>query len=146
MTQHLISLLDDGAASEYDCELVGVGRLIDGRYAMLLLLAGQQFGYWGATANQWARADWLRAATQCSFLVGSTAATQSSGHGWTDQWQRHDSSSLGWATVWLVMCNGKPVCMGRLINGGDTMLFLGMINQVEGRDTTLLLLAGQQFG
>jgi hypothetical protein len=36
--------------------------------------------------------------------------------------------------------------MGRLINGGDTMLFLGMINQVEGRDTTLLLLAGQQFG
>jgi hypothetical protein len=49
--------------------------------------------------------------------------------------------------------------MGGLINGGDTMLFLGMIDGsnttlllagvgglINGRDTTLLLLAGRQFG
>jgi hypothetical protein len=49
--------------------------------------------------------------------------------------------------------------MGGLINGGDTMLFLGMIDGsdttlllvgvgglIDGRDTTLLLLAGRQFG
>jgi hypothetical protein len=32
--------LDDGAASTYNCKLAGVGRLIDSRVAMLLLLAG----------------------------------------------------------------------------------------------------------
>jgi hypothetical protein len=49
--------------------------------------------------------------------------------------------------------------MGGLINGSDTMLFLGMIDGgnttlllagmgglINGRDTTLLLLAGQRFG
>ncbi len=49
--------------------------------------------------------------------------------------------------------------MGRLINGGNTMLFLGMIDGgdttlllvdagglINGRDTTLLLLAGRRFG
>jgi hypothetical protein len=49
--------------------------------------------------------------------------------------------------------------MGRLINGSNMMLFLGMINGgntalllagagglIKGRDTTLLLLAGQRFG
>jgi hypothetical protein len=79
----------------------------------------------------------------------------SSGHGWTDQWQRHDSSSLGWLTVWLVTCNGESVCMGGLIDSGNIMLFLGMIDGgnttlllagmgglLEGRDKTLLLLAG----
>ncbi len=83
----------------------------------------------------------------------------SSGHGWTNQRQWHDSSSLGWPTVWLVTCNGKSVCTGRLINGGNTMLFLGMIHGgdttlllagmgglIDGRDTMLLLSAGWQFG
>ncbi len=49
--------------------------------------------------------------------------------------------------------------MGRLIDDGDRMLFLGMIDGgdttlllagtgglINGRDTTLLLLAGQWFG
>jgi hypothetical protein len=35
------------------------------------------------------------------------------------------------------MCNGKLACEGRLIDGGKTMLFLGMI---DGGNTTLLLL------
>jgi hypothetical protein len=35
-----LSPLDDGAASTYDCELGGAGRLINGRDATLLLLAG----------------------------------------------------------------------------------------------------------
>jgi arginine repressor len=38
--------------------------------------------------------------------------------------------------VWLLTCNGKSACAGRLIDGGNTMLFLGMIN---GSNTTLLL-------
>jgi hypothetical protein len=33
------------------------------------------------------------------------------------------------------MCNGKSVCVGGLINGGNMMLFLCMI---DGGDTTLL--------
>jgi hypothetical protein len=66
---------------------------------------------------------------------------------------------LSAGTVWLVTCNGKSACVGRLINGGNTMLFLGMINGgdtmllllgtgglINGRDTTLLLLAGRRFG
>jgi hypothetical protein len=64
----------------------------------------------------------------------------SSGHGWTDRWQRHDASSVGWSTVWLVMCDGKSAGVGGLINGGDTMLFLGMI---DGGNMTLLHSAGQ---
>ncbi len=39
--------------------------------------------------------------------------------------------------VWLVMCDSKLACKGGPINGGKTMLFLGMI---KGGDTTLLLL------
>ncbi len=83
----------------------------------------------------------------------------SSGRGWTDQWQRHDSSSLGWSTVQLVTCDGKSACTGGPIDGGNTMLFLGMIDGgnttlllagagglIDSRDTTLLLLAGQWFG
>ncbi len=70
----------------------------------------------------------------------------SSGRKWTDQCQRHNSSSLGWSTVWLVTCNSKSACVGGLIDSGDTTLFLGMIDQINGRDTTLLLLAGQRFG
>jgi hypothetical protein len=79
----------------------------------------------------------------------------SSGHGWTDQRQRHDSSSLGWSMVWLVTCNSKSACVGKLIDGGDMILFLGMIKGsntmlllagagglIGGRDATLLLLAG----
>jgi hypothetical protein len=57
--------------------------------------------------------------------------------------------------VWLVMCNGKSTGMGGLIDGGDTILFLGMINGgntklllvgvgglIDSRDTMLLLSAG----
>jgi hypothetical protein len=79
----------------------------------------------------------------------------SSGHGWTDQRQRHDAPSLGCFMVWLVTCNDSSACVGRLINGGNTMLFLGIIDGgdttlllagvgglINGRDTTLLLSAG----
>jgi hypothetical protein len=48
--------------------------------------------------------------------------------------------------VWLVTCNGETACVGGLIDGGNTMLFLGMIDQINGRDMTLLLSAGQRFG
>ncbi len=58
---------------------------------------------------------------------------------WTDQRRRHGASSLGWTMAWLVTCNGKSACMGRLIYGGDMMLFLG---NIDGGDTTLLHLAG----
>ena len=57
--------------------------------------------------------------------------------------------------VRLVTCDGKSAGMGGLINGGNTMLFLGMIDGgkttlllagmgglMNGRDTMLLLLAG----
>jgi hypothetical protein len=37
--------------------LAGAGGLIDGRDTMLLLLAGQRFGYLCATVNQHAQAD-----------------------------------------------------------------------------------------
>ncbi len=83
----------------------------------------------------------------------------SSVRGWTDQWQSHDTSSLGWLTVWLVTCGGESSCEGGLIDGSKTLLFLGMINggnttlllavaggMIDGRDTALLLSAGQQFG
>jgi hypothetical protein len=53
------------------------------------------------------------------------------------------------------MCDGKSACAGRLIDGGNTMIFLGMINGgnttlllagadglIDGGDTALLLLAG----
>ncbi len=40
----LISWLDNGAASAYECKLAGMERLIDGRDTMLLLMAGQRFG------------------------------------------------------------------------------------------------------
>ncbi len=49
------------------------------------------------------------------------------------------SSSLGWSTVWLVRCNGKSAGVGRLNDGRDTMLILGMIN---GGNKMLLHLAG----
>jgi hypothetical protein len=61
--------------------------------------------------------------------------------------------------VWLDTCNGKSACAGRLINGGNGVLFLGMINGsnttlllagmgglIKGRDMMLLLSAGQRFG
>ncbi len=38
--------------------------------------------------------------------------------------------------VQLLRCNGKSVGVGGLINGDETMLFLGMI---DGGNTTLLL-------
>ncbi len=66
-------------------------------------------------------------------------STTSSGRRWTDQGQRHDASSLGWSTVWLLTCDGKSACAGGLIDGGNMMLFLGMI---DGGNTTLLPLAG----
>jgi hypothetical protein len=51
-----------------------------------------------------------------------------------------DASSLGWSTVRLLMCNCKSACAGGLIDGGNTMLFLGMI---DSGNTMLLHLAGQ---
>jgi hypothetical protein len=58
-------------------------------------------------------------------------------------------------TVRLLTCDGKSACAGGLIDGGNTMLFLGMINGgkkalllagadglIDSRDTALLLLAG----
>ncbi len=78
---------------------------------------------------------------------------------WTDQWQRHDASSLGWLTVQLLRCNDKSAGAGRLINDNETMLFLGMIDGgntmlllvcvdglINGRVTMLLLLADQRLG
>jgi hypothetical protein len=78
---------------------------------------------------------------------------------WTDQRQRHDASSLGWLTVQLLSCNGKSAGVGGLIDEDNTMLFLRMIDGgdtmlllacadglINGRVTTLLLLADQQFG
>ncbi len=60
--------------------------------------------------------------------------------------------------IWLLRCDGKSAGMGRLIDGSDTMLFLGVIDGrnmklllagavglINGRDTTLLLLAGRRF-
>jgi hypothetical protein len=57
------------------------------------------------------------------------------------------------------MCNGKPACVGGLINGSNKMLFLGMIDGgnttlllagadglIDGGDTALLLSAGRRFG
>jgi hypothetical protein len=38
--------------------------------------------------------------------------------------------------VWLLTCDGKSACAGGLIDGGNTMLFFGMI---KGSNTTLLL-------
>jgi hypothetical protein len=40
-------------------------------------------------------------------------------------------------------CDGEPAGVGALIDGGNRMLFLGMIN---GGNTTLLHLDGQWFG
>jgi hypothetical protein len=61
--------------------------------------------------------------------------------------------------IWLLRCDGKSAGTGGLINGGNTMLFYGMIDGsntmvllagagglINGRDTTLLLSAGQRFG
>ncbi len=83
----------------------------------------------------------------------------STGHGWNDWGQRQGASSLSWLTVWLLTCNGESACAGRLIDGGNTMLFLGMIDGgnttlllagvdglINSGDTALLLLAGQRFG
>jgi hypothetical protein len=57
------------------------------------------------------------------------------------------------------MFDGESACRGGLIDGSNTMLFLGMINGgnttlllaganglINGGDTALLLLAGQRFG
>ena len=79
--------------------------------------------------------------------------------GWTDRWQRHDASSLGWSTVQLLRCDGKTAGADGLIDRNKTMLFLGMINGgnttlllacagglINGRVTMLLLLADQRFG
>ncbi len=90
------------------------------------------------------RTDWLQWHNSFSWYDPRRQHNAtSSGRRWTDNWQRRDSSSLGWLTVWLVTCNGKSACAGGLINGGDTMLFLGMI---DGGNTMLLLVgAGGQI-
>jgi hypothetical protein len=48
------------------------------------------------------------------------------------------SSSLGWSAVWLVRCDGESAGAGGLIDGGNTMFFLGTIN---GGNTMLLHMA-----
>jgi hypothetical protein len=76
----------------------------------------------------------------------------------TDQRQRRDASSLGWSTVQLLRCDGISAGAGGLIDGDETMLFLRMIDGgntalllacagvlINGRVTTLLLLADQRF-
>jgi hypothetical protein len=60
--------------------------------------------------------------------------------------------------VWLLTCDGESVCAGGLIDGGNTVLFLSTIDGgdttlllagadvlIGGRDTALLLSAGQWF-
>jgi hypothetical protein len=60
--------------------------------------------------------------------------------------------------VWLLTCDGKSACIGKLIDGSNTMLFLGMINGgntmlllvgadglINGGDMALLLSAGRRF-
>jgi hypothetical protein len=62
-------------------------------------------------------------------------------------------------STWLLRCDGKSAGTGGLINGSNTMIFLGMINDsntmlllagtgglINGRDMTFLLLAGPRFG
>jgi hypothetical protein len=57
--------------------------------------------------------------------------------------------------VWLLTCDDESAWAGRLIDSGDRMLFLGMIDGgntmlllvgagglIDGRDMALLLLAG----
>jgi hypothetical protein len=105
------------------------GGMIDGRDTALLLSAGERLGCLRAMANQ--RASWYDRRQQHNAT--------SSGRGWTDQRRRHGTSSLGWSTVWLVTCNSESACMGGLIDGGNTMLFLG---KIDGGDTTQLHLAG----
>ncbi len=93
------------------------------------------------------------------MINGGLHNTTPTGRGWTDQWQRHGASSLGWSTVCLLTCDGKSACMGRLINSGNMMLFLGMIDGgnailllagmdvlIDGGDMPLLLSAGRWFG
>ncbi len=41
--------------------------------------------------------------------------------------------------VWLVTCNSKSACIGGMIDGNDTMLFLG---EIHGGDTMLFHSAG----
>ncbi len=78
---------------------------------------------------------------------------------WTDQQQRRDASSLGWSTVQLLRCDGKSAGAGGLIDGDETMLFLGMIHGgnttlflacvgglIKGRVKMLLLLADRRLG
>ncbi len=87
------------------------------------------------------RTDWRRQHDDFSWYDWRRQYNAtSSRRGWTDQWWRHGASSLGWSTVWLVTCDGESACMGGLINGSDTMLFLG---KIDGSDTMLLHLAGR---
>ena len=66
-----------------------------------------------------------------------------------------DASSLGWLTIRLLRCDGESAGVGGLIDGSETMLFLGMIDggittllllvaggMIDSRDTALLLSAG----
>ncbi len=106
------------------------------------------------------RTDWRRWNNVFSRIDGRRQHdTTFSVRGWTDQRQSHDASSLGWSTVWLVTCDGESACESGLIHSSKTMLFLGMIDggnttlllpvvgvMIDGRVTTLLLLAGPQFG
>jgi hypothetical protein len=95
-----------------DGKSAGAGRLIDGGNTMLFL--GMIDG-------------------------GNTMLLHSAGRWWEETLaMRLVSSSFGWSMVWLVRCNSESTGTGGLINGGDTMLFLGMI---DSGNTTLLHLA-----
>ncbi len=73
-------------------------------------------------------------------VIDGGNTTTSSGRGWTDRRRRHGASSLSWSMIWLVTCDGESACMGGLIDGGNTMLFL---DKIDGGDKMLLHLAGQ---
>ncbi len=121
------------------------GEMIDGRDTALLLSAGwRSAAYVRQQISVHGRTDWRRQHDAFSWYDWRRQHNAtSSGCGWTDQRQRHSASSLGWLTVGLVMCNGESACTGGLIDGGNTMLFLG---KIDGGDTTQLHLAGWWWG
>ncbi len=86
-------------------------------------ISGRGWADWRQQNNAFSWNDWRRQHNATSSM-----------RRWTDQQQSHDASSLGWSMVGLVTCDGESACKGGLINGGKTMLILGMI---DNGDTTL---------
>jgi hypothetical protein len=65
--------------------LAGAGGLIDGRDTMLLLSAGQRFGYLCATRIS------VRGRTDRRWRHNAIS--------WYDQWRQHNATFLGWLMV-----------------------------------------------